>query len=40
VAASHRQTVGLGDLMGDIEIEKIPAEEQDAAKAKAMEAYN
>ncbi len=40
VAASHRQTVGLGDLMGDIEIEKIPADEQEAAKAKAMEAYN
>jgi len=40
VAASHKQTIGLGDLMGDIEIEKIPAEEQAAAKAKAMEAHH
>lgn len=40
VAASHKQTIGLGDLMGDIAIEKIPEKEQEAAKAKAMEAHS
>ena len=38
IAAAHKQTIGLGDLMGDIAIEKIPGDEQEAAKASAMEA--
>lgn len=37
IAASHKQTIGLGDLMGDIAIEKIPEDQQEVAKAKAME---
>jgi NADH-quinone oxidoreductase subunit G len=40
VAAAHEDTLGLGDLMGDISIEKITAEQVAAIKAKEMEAQN
>lgn len=34
VAAAHQDTVGLGDLMGDISIEKIPEDQLDSILAK------
>ena len=37
VAAAHEDTLGLGDLMGDIIIEKITQEQAEAIKAKEME---
>jgi len=37
VAAAHEDTLGLGDLMGDITIEKITQEQAEAIKAKEME---
>ena len=40
VAAAHEDTLGLGDLMGDISIEKISQEQADAIKAKEMEALS
>ena len=40
VAAAHEDTLGLGDLMGDISIEKMTAEQAAAIKAKEMEAQN
>ena len=40
LAAAHEDTLGLGDLMGDISIEKISQEQADAIKAKEMEALS
>ena len=40
VAAAHEDTLGLGDLMGDISIEKITQEQADVFKSKQMEAQN
>lgn len=34
VAAAHEDTIGLGDLMGDISIEKIPEDQLDSMLAK------
>jgi NADH-quinone oxidoreductase subunit G len=40
LAAAHEDTIGLGDLMGDISIEKISQDQADTLKAKEMEAQN
>ncbi len=38
VAAAHEDTIGLGDLMGDITVEKISQKQIDAMQAKATKA--
>jgi len=40
LAAAHEDTLGLGDLMGDISIEKISREQADALKVKEMAAQS
>jgi NADH-quinone oxidoreductase subunit G len=38
VAAAHEDTIGLGDLMGDIAVEKISPEQFKSYEAVIMEA--
>lgn len=40
VAAAHQDTIGLGDLMGDISIEKIPEDQLDALLENEQELQN
>jgi NADH-quinone oxidoreductase subunit G len=39
VAAAHEDTIGLGDLMGDITVEKLTAKQLVAYQAGLKEAH-
>jgi NADH-quinone oxidoreductase subunit G len=39
VAAAHEDTIGLGDLMGDITVEKLTAKQLAAYQAGLMEVH-